>query len=530
MKRKEALKKFGFVKRLKLPEQKMLDVVNHLVSLLKGSTNYYHSPLANNTPPNEILVDWDIIFDEKMHMLNSQLLDFELNQRKKFGPRSIQLPWVDRCQSILNSFKCQISNFNTDFFYTFPDHPVGILKAIRAGEVKSKIKLNTSSGLPSLTTKEKAANNLFENFDELLEREDPCMLYTRTAESSKTRNVWGYPFAALYFEMFFFFPLLDFMKTKYWMASVVSPDLVDIRMTEIIKDSALCGKTLYSVDFIQYDSSCRWQIIVKAFFVVKKLFAEMYHEFLDEICLRFYTIGIVTPQGIFRGKHGIPSGSNFTNVLGSLIQAGVALSNHFIFENKMLVCGDDGVYSMEPENVSKFEATWEHAGFNLGKDKCMISANCASFCQRFYHTDYEVNGLIGGIYPTYRAINRLIWLEKFTDLKKIGMSSKDYFGMRTLTILEQCKYHPLFEDLVRFVLEREKYALNVSEAGTAKYIENLAKGRQGIEELNEAHLISPRGVRDFASYQMIQKIIESEGYFDIVDFSDSDSEEEDNDF
>lgn len=522
MKLKQALKKFDFLKRLKIGIKVTIKVISNLSLIIKGSDNKYMTPIAVDPSPIELLVAWDYVFEENKHKLNAQLLEMEQNQRNKFGPRSVMIPWADRKQSLLSSFSSQTPNFNPDFHH-FNDAP-GNLCPITESEVIMKIKVNTSAGFPYLTTKGKALKPkeegeipMLDNYDEILDRDDPCMLYTRTAESKKTRNVWGYPIAKIFYEMYFFFPFLDYMKTKFWQASIVSPVLVDTRITAMIKEAIRTGKVLYSVDFVAFDTSCSWQLIIKAFDVIKSCYAPCFGEFIDKICLWFYTIPIVTPTGILRGNHGVPSGSSFTNVIDSLIQAGSALTLDFIEECWMIINGDDGVYMMYSDRVGEFEQMWKKQRLNLGKDKVLISNVSCTFCQRLYHIDYIKDDFIGGVYPVYRALNRLIWLEKFTNLRKIGITSRDHFGIRTLTILEQCKYHPLFEELVRFVLHREKFALDVSKTGTVKYLQELTKGRELLDQLNETHLVSSTGIKEFESYKLVQRIIAEEGYADIVD-------------
>lgn len=524
MKLKAALKKFDFIKRLDIPESLYVKVVANLSLILKGSENKYLSPLGKTHDPLELLVAWDRVYSANKHRLNQPLLDIEDEQRRKFGPRSRAKPWFERKPSLTDSYHSQIENFTPPFFKMKDGK--GDLSPISMGEAYFKVKRNTSSGLPKLTTKGQVIDNLMDNFDELYERKDPCMLYTRTAETMKTRNVWGYPFADIFYEMLFFVPFLEQMRSKFWQASIISPEEVDIRLTAMIKKAIQCDMILYSVDFIAYDASVSWQSIILAFDYVKSCFSPKFGKFIDMICQRFYTIPIVTPTGILRGKHGVPSGSCFTNLIDSIVQASVALSNDFIQECNMMINGDDGVYLMFSNQISQFEDTFKRARLKLGTDKSNIASNWCTYCQRFYHIDYIKDDHIGGIYPVYRALNRLIWLEAFTNLRKYGISSRDHFGIRTLTILEGCKYHPLFEELVRFILEREKYALNVSEPGLIAYAQGLAKGKFTIED-DELNTLGSAtiGIKDFESYKLVNAIISAEGYFDIVDFSEEDSEE-----
>lgn len=500
------------------------------MGVLKGSDEKYISPLGKQFDPIVLLVLWDRVIEANKHKLNSPLIEIEKEQRSKFGPRSMATTWAERKGGLVKSFHSQRSNFEPPFF-SMQDGK-GNLTPISIAEAKDKIRKETSSGLPKLTNKGSDLEDMLENFDSRMARKDPCVLYTRTAESKKTRNVWGYPHADIFYEMLFFVPFLDHMRTKFWQASIISPELVDIRITDIILKAIQCDKLLYSVDFKEFDASVAKQLIIKAFDYVKSCFAPQFAKQIDNICERFYTIEIITPTGILRGEHGVPSGSCFTNLVDSIVQAGVALSNSFINECEMMINGDDGVYALHEENIPQFENTWKEAGLQLGKLKVNIAPNWCTYCQLFYHIDYIEEGLIGGIYPTYRALNRLIWLEKFVDLgsKKKGkqrISSRDHFGIRTLSILEQCKYHPLFEELVRFVLEREKFALSVSQEGLLAYAQKQAKGRELVgDELNISDRTHNKGIEKYESYKLVQKIIAEEGYFDIVDLEALDPNED----
>lgn len=516
MKLKAALKKFDFVKRLKLPEELWPKVIANLVVVSKGAKNKYVTPIGKKFDPIELLVDWEILYEQHEHKLNAPLREIEMQQQDKFGTRSEAAPWIERKPGLIASYQSQTDNFNPNFYH-FDDGEADLAPLSKA-ETMLKVKHNTNSGMPFLTNKGKALRRTLDEYDELLDRKDPCVLFTRTSENGKTRNVWGYPFADIFYEMSFFVPFLNHMRKKWWQASVISPEEVDRRLTVMIKEAISSDRILYSVDFNAFDASCAWQTIVKAFDYIKRCFDPDFGEFLDEICVRFYTISIITPTGVLRGKHGVPSGSCFTNLIDSLIQAGTALTLDFINECEMMINGDDGVYMMHRENITQFEDNWKQARLNLGKDKVKIAPDWCTYCQRFYHIDYIKDDHIGGIYPLFRALNRLVWLENFVDLRKMRISSRDHFGIRTLTILEQCKYHPLFEIFVRFILEREKYALDVTEEGLASYTNSIRKGRYTPEEeLNAPDGVNYAGIRNFESYKLVQKIIETEGYFDVVD-------------
>jgi len=337
------------------------------------------------------------------------------------------------------------------------------------------------------------------------------MIYTRTAEKGKTRNTIGYPFVDTLLESMFYIPYLEYERNLYYRSALIGPDLMAQRITEIIKLAMNSDRIIYSVDFAGFDASILYQYIILAFEDVKSCFAPRFHSFIDYICERMYTIELVTPNRIFRGKHGIPSGSGWTNAIDSKIQIGIALLNSFISELECQVQGDDGVYIMLKDEIDAFVKSFKYAGLKLEISKSKVSNNCAVFCQKLYHVDYtDENGVMNGIYPTYRAINRLLFQERFVNFKSLGLQGKDYYGIRSLTILENCKYHPLFEELVRYVLSKEKFSMDVSQDGLNRYLKLTDEDPTGFSRVNQQYGSSVVGIQDFESYKLIKKILAEE--------------------
>nr|QDH91202.1 MAG: RNA-dependent RNA polymerase [Partitiviridae sp.] len=505
MKLKECLKKFNFLKKLDLPDKIIISAANQLLMTIEGHSEIYYTPLAKSCDPIEALVDWDELFEANHHRMNSTLLNLELSNRDKFGPRSIAVGWAGRRASLKESFDNQNDDHVPKFFDLIGEGDLCPLSIMEASE---KMKANTSAGFPFLCKKKRVKKILLDDFNYYLDRGDPCALYTRTAEQSKTRNVWGYPFADTLYEMSFYEPLLWQQRQKYYRSALVSPDLVSERVTELILKARGSSRVIYSVDFSAFDSSVKYQYIIKAFEYIASCFAPMFGPLIRDIGERFYTIPIVTPSGLYRGNHGVPSGSTFTNEVDSLVQVGIALTNNFINEMECQVQGDDGVYLMPLEAVTAFEESFKYAGLKLNSEKSRVSSEYAMYCQNLYHVDYMKEGVIGGIYPTYRAINRIMHQERFVNFSKAGIKGKDYYGIRCLSILENCKHHPLFEDLVRFVLQREKFSLDVSDDGLTAYCNALSLNYDTAVNLNHQHGSNVLGIRNFEAYKLAKKILD----------------------
>jgi hypothetical protein len=503
MKLAEALKKFSFILKIKgLTKKIYASVANQLALLLKGDDSKIPTPFAEANDPIELIVDWDIVFEDNVHKMNKPLLDLEKASSRKFGSRSFQAPFSERVSGIKDSFSSQSEGFVPKV--KFIPGP-GSKMPTSIEEAFTKVKLNSASGFPFMKKKGKCKEALRANFDRVLDRQDPCMLYTRTQEGRKTRNVWGFPFADTVYELCFYTPILAFQRMLKYRSILNGPKELAKNITEIINYAMRTGRIIYAVDFIAFDASVRWQIIVKVYEYYSTIFSNLYYAMIMELCIRFYTIPIVTPTGIFRGKHGIPSGAVMTNETGSMAQIGVASNLPFINLDYVQVQGDDGIYTMFPDEIRAFEDNWKQAHMNMHPDKPVKAMNYTVFCSHLHHDDYRFEGICEGIYPTYRALNRLCFQERFVNFKKLGIRGKDYYGIRAITILENCKFHPLFEELVRFVYSKEKYKLDVSTDGLAAYCEAL--DASSADYLNHKFGVDVSGIRLFDTYQIVQKIL-----------------------
>lgn len=505
MKLKEALKRFKFLKKLDVDDKVRNKLANQLSYILKGDDTILTTPLCRACGPHEFLVDWDIVFEKHAHKLNPVLLEMERTSRSKFGPRSIAVPWKSRIDDVRSSFSNQDDNH-------IPRCHIlkgpGNLTPLSIEEAACEVKMNKAAGIPFLTKKKDALSKLMLNFDEYLERKDPCNLLTRTQENRKTRNVWGYPFADALFEMMFYQPLLYIQRKLYYRAAVVSPDLVAERMTEIILKAQESDRWIYSVDFSAFDASVKYQYIIKAFDYVKSCFDPLFSDFISYVCLRFHSIPIVTPTGIYRNNHGVPSGSTFTNEIDSIVQVSIALTNTFISEDECQVQGDDGVYIMKKEECSPFVNSFKYAGLKLN-DKSDLHQDYAKFCQNLYHIDYiKDDGIIYGIYPLYRAINRLLFQERFVSFAGHGIKGKDFYGIRCLAILENAKHHPLFEILVEFVYDRESSKLDISADGIKRYCASLEETDKTIKNSNYTYGSEVSKITSFESYKIVRRLLD----------------------
>lgn len=344
-------------------------------------------------------------------------------------------------------------------------------------------------------------------FRKLIARRDPCVLFTRTQENKKTRTVWGYPIADTLREMQFYRPILDIQKRLGWRAALSTPEVVDRGVTDIINTALKQNLEILSIDFSSYDASVKSGLQKSAWSYIKQMYQSKYHAEIDDIADRFLRIGLITPDGIMSGPHGVPSGSTFTNEIDSIVQYLVAYRCRDILHiDKCQIQGDDGLYIVsDPVRVSEH---FKNYGLSVNMDKSIVAKDHAIYLQSLFHNDYrDSTGLISGIYPTYRALTRIMFLERFEDFEKDDISGKDYFAIRTISILENCKHHPLFRELVLYVLSLDKYKLQVSEQGLLNYVKRLNDQEGKDVSFKEwSYGEDVKGIKAFETYKIINEV------------------------
>lgn len=473
-----------------------------LMRTVSGNDDDYLTPMAKEHSPELLISELNKVFIANRSKLNLTLQALELQNKAAFGSRSRSTPWQVRKSSLSDSFS--VGNTYNQMQDINPMQGKPLLRPLSRVAAAKLLKNDTSSGLPYFGKKGVLKDRVLDKFDSLLSRKDPCLLFTRTQELGKTRNVWGYPMVDTLNEMMYYAPLLDYQRKLDYRSAIISPIEVCRQVTDIILSSMTCGDEIVSIDFSRYDNSVKTKLQKLAFSYIKSLFQCEYHSEIDYIAERFNTIGIVTPDGVLKGSHGVPSGSTFTNEVDSIVQATIV--NTLPWIRKKQIQGDDAVYQVPKDKVVKLFKTFESFGLTVNRDKSYTSSNYAVYLQNLFHIDYIKNGFIGGIYPIYRALNRLCFQERWSNFEDYEISGKDYYSIRTICIVENCKYHPLFRELVQFVLKYDKYSLDVSDQGIANYVQMIRRTKGAGEILNHQFGDDVKGIRNFETFKMVKEL------------------------
>lgn len=468
----------------------------------KGSDQILMNPAWEKVPDEQIFASLEEILAQVS--LTPKLREIEDENRSKFGPRSRAVGWSERKDSLFAYFTgrddtVSVKLTDDDYFGHGSLRPASVASA-----VKSLIS-SSSSGLPFMQKKGVIKGAALTEYDQLVD-EYPCVLFTRTQDDWKTRNIWGYPVGDTIRELTYFNPALELEKKVRWRAALWGPDAVDVAVSSLLTRMNT-DDVAWSVDFEQFDASIMPEYIQRAFSAIAGLYQD--REGVARICERFLTIPIFVPDGEVSGVHGVPSGSTFTNTVDSLVQFMIA----GVSPDHCQIQGDDGLY-ITPEGMrdSAME-NFRHAKLSINESKSFIgNGQEATYLQRYYHRDYAFHGdtvrlgsfhgahpLFGGVYSVYRALGRIKYLERWTNLESNEITGLDFFTLRTIMILENCKHHPAFEAIVKYAQSVDKTGLSFTDAGVKAY-SRMQESRIRAGVTNEANI---SGIYNFESVKIL---------------------------
>ena len=174
-----------------------------------------------------------------------------------------------------------------------------VLRKMSDDKTLKHLKNSTNSGLPYYKRKGLVKDNLIKDrsklHDLMTKGLTPCVLFTRTQEQDKTRNIWGYPILQTFIEMALYQPWLEVEKRFPWRSALGGPEKVDQSIQDLfkrIKD----GETFISIDFSSYDASINYQLINLAFEFISNFFQSECQDDLRSISHTTSSIGILTPD------------------------------------------------------------------------------------------------------------------------------------------------------------------------------------------------------------------------------------------
>lgn len=484
--------------RLNKVENEKLSII--LTRLEKGNDEVLVTPVGERVGPHELFLEWEKIINSNSSKINAELNEIEENQKNKFGPRSRALPFEDIRDNVLKSYTQ--SSHSCEHVGEVPPSSLdkGVIRPMSVQNVIKQLKFSTNSGLPLLSRTGNVIDEIVANYYSDLNDDWPMVPFVRTQEQYKTRIVKGYPKSDIINEARYFYPLFEYYRKLPCYAAMNGPEYVNRAMTKLIAQAVRLGYECVSGDVSNFDDSFGIPLQKKCFAEMKYLIQSDYQDDyfgMDMISYRFGNKEFVIPDGVLIGSHGIPSGSQFTNLVGSVGNRKVCdvplEFAQFLGDDLAAICPD----------AEKLFDNYTDCGLEMNRDKTLVSGSYFVYLQNLFHPDYMRDGEIKGVYPTWRALNRLIYPERFSEFHNFGLDGKSYFAIRSLSILENCRYHPLFEDFVRFWLRFERYAVP-SKQSIRHYVKYMRETSGSLGTTNQLG-DNIQGLTNFESYKLAVK-------------------------
>jgi len=288
---------------------------------------------------------------------------------------------------------------------------------------------------------------------------EACIAFARTQFNNKTRLVWCYPYSETVIEGMIALPLIERYKgMRTPMAFAATKAVLGFRL----RASAGSRNWAYSIDMSSFDSSISRFLISQAFTIMKTWFklddieptsGKTIGDVFKHIEKYFTTSPIVMPDGnIYYGrKHGVPSGSYFTQLVDSIVNVIIAgtISRRFnlhLNKKDIFVLGDDLLVwsdrEMDLDTMAKYASHKFGVVFNPDKSR------------KFHFTDtihYLGKDWCNGIptLPIGEILKRMALPERFRKYDRIDeVREKQVQGLFVSFAME---YHAAWEVMVKCI-------------------------------------------------------------------------------
>lgn len=426
------------------------------------------------------------------------LYAYENEQGAKVGPMSPMLPLEERMDDI--------DHYYTDILLSAqPVNPKALAlvvkeyQQVRGLKVRSqkrtveKMRLSTNSGSPYFTKRRAVIDKTIpvyhldeQKYDLGGETWKYCAILGwrgqeggPTEQDTKQRVVWMFPFGINVRELQVYQPLIESCQRFNLVAPWVSMDAVDDNITQLF-DTKGPTDLVICTDFTKFDQHFNGVCQDGAKFILQAILSPdaPEGEWLESVFPVKYNIPLAYNwERIRYGHHGMGSGSGGTNadetLLHRALQHEAACLHGAVLNPNSMCLGDDGVLSYPGIQVKDVLDTYTSHGLEMNESKQYVSTDDCIFLRRWHHKDYRPNGKCAGVYSTNRALGRLMYRERFhQDWDEIDET------LRTLSILENCKYSPLADEFAQFVMERDRYHLGRDIPGFFNKLERLAEERE----------------------------------------------------
>lgn len=466
----------------------------------KGNDQEYRTTFYKGKSLESVLKGWKPTLSKVGRQWPS-LLEFENDLAKKVGPLSIQKPLKDRMQDIDSYYdsillESKPLSKSAEAAVKREWNKLGRLSLRGQKRTVEIMKKSTNSGSPYFVKRKAVVDKTVPADLEIIKPDvvqrlandsewyAAAVLGWRgqeggpTDDDVKQRVVWMFPFAVNIRELQFYQPAIEQAQKFNLVPAWVSMEAVDQRITKMFdtkgkKDLVVC------TDFSKFDQHFNSDMQASAKSIIKSLLntsAES-QTWLNEVFPIKYMIPLAIDIGkIIKGNHGMGSGSGGTNFDETLVhralQYEAAQSKRKLLNPNSQCLGDDGVLTYPGITAEDVMQVYSAHGQEMNLEKQYTSTHDCTYLRRWHDAEYRESGVCVGVYSTYRALGRLCEQERFYDPEVWGPKM---VALRQLSIIENCKYHPLREEFAKYCMKGDKYRLGLDIPGFFDNLEHFAK-------------------------------------------------------
>nr|QQM99839.1 RNA-dependent RNA polymerase [Picobirnavirus sp.] len=441
---------------------------------------------------------------DRANLKNSQFgktfNQYERTQLSKFGPQGAVPSMADsQCAEVILPLFLP-SLYNSEFALSkyfnrakaFASMAFGGLKTKRPIELQSVVDdmrvrdtLSTNSGYPLYARRNSVSSQSIQDAASGKAYEYPAIILFRQY-NGKLRPVWMYPMAMNLLESSFSNVIQSALRDSpsEWIRSYVSPWEGYERVKETLTQQWKSPIQLDGGDTTKMDANMRPAQLRLFFEIVKWLFQEKYWTQLYQCVMQVNNIPLLvsTDQKLV-GIHGLASGSAWTQISETVLQL-------FMAWNRGLTTGGQGIgddfYWISNMNASELVNYLSNFGLPANPDKQTISNSELHFLQRVnirgFHSR-ESSSILGGYYPTIRALNSMLNPEKFHKPKDWN---KRMFAVRNFFILENCIDNPCFREFAQFVARGHSYLREFAEKSDVE-LNSIQRTARRVPGLNPSY-------------------------------------------
>lgn len=511
----------------------------------RGQSKVFTAPFAKGQPMSKVLDDWKAIL-ESISTEWPSLWDYEIDLAKKVGPLSVQKPLRERMADIAHYWEdisfpstsiddAAIKAVIDEFTKLSPLCPRSQLRTVE------NMKKSTQSGSPFWSKRR-----------DVVKESMPCEIsgyYTEDIrwyevfqkspgfngeacavigwrgqeggpqeEDVKQRVIWMFPFSVNIAELQVYQPLIEGSQLHNLVPAWVSMESVDKQITRMF-DSIPDDQLVICTDFSKFDQHFNRDMQDAAKSILAGILSDNKDatSWLKDVFPAKYYIPLLwrvetNPSfpgsiSLLRGRHGMASGSGGTNCDETLVhrslQYEAAIHNNESLNPYSQCLGDDGILTFPNITVDKVVKAYESHGQECNTSKQYASTQDCVYLRHWHHRNYRTNGVCVGVYSTCRALGKLRYLERFMDPQ---YWSEQLVALRQLSIIENCKYHPLFTQFIDFCMKRDKYRLGVDIPGFLDNITQIAE--ESIEHIPDflgyTKTLQGEGPSGIAEWKVVQ--------------------------